>query len=120
MSKFSENQSLGSADIGPVSYIKDVSKFEKFAIQIVYAADSDNSNTANASLECCLDYSSDNVSSGNWTTVANSTQALDTAAGGVHIWNVSDFIAPFLKVVIDGYVENVEVQFVGDPQPKRG
>jgi hypothetical protein len=99
--------------------VKDVTNYEKFAIQLNYDAASNVNANSNATLECSLDYSPDSQS-GNWTTVANSSQQLDQVNGGIHVWNVSDFIPPFIRIVVDGNVANVAVLFAGDPQPRRG
>lgn len=113
MGKIFENIVIASDD-SPFSVIKDVTKYEKFAIQINYGTGTGST----VDLQGSLDYNPD-TEEGTFIEIPNTSQALANA-GGSHIYNVIDAIYPFIKLEFTGDAADVEVRFVGDAQPRRG
>lgn len=114
MPKLSENQVISSS-ASPVSQVLDIRNAEKYAIQLVYTT---GTGTNTAKLQASLNYNPDDES-GDWTDIEGSDQTLDNA-GGVHMWNVSNAIYPWVRVITAGNTASVEVQFAADWQPRRG
>lgn len=113
MPKLSELRLLGTDD-ADFEVIVDITNYEKYCVQLNYST----GTSTEAHLEASLNYNPDD-GSGDWTPVADSEQTLDNT-GGVHMWNVSSAIYPWLKIVVDGDSLANSIYFAGDAQPRRG
>jgi hypothetical protein len=99
----------------PLSVIKNVKEYKAFAIQLGFLA---GSTTSECYLEASCDYDPE-TGSGNWSTVSGSTQILDETDSGIHIWNVTEFHAPYLRITVTGNVEEIYLTFIGQPNQAR-
>jgi hypothetical protein len=110
--KLSRRETLESGiHDAPLSLIKNVEMYDSFAIELVFNGGGSGSVAA---LYASCDYDPQDAS-GNWSLVDGSTQTLDHTNGGIHIWNVAQFLSPFLKIAVTGSVEALEITFIGQP-----
>jgi len=114
--KLSRRETLASGILdAPVDILKNVEEFDSFAVQLLFTA---GTVASTCYLMASLDYDTE-TASGAWSIVSGSTQTLDETDAGTHIWNVTEFHAPYIRIIVTGDVGAVEVTFIGQPNQAR-